>query len=88
MKSNLVSESDAYVLLAIAITRLAAKDYQREWRRFQRKGTPSEALAELEHWFTKGYGRIIAMGSGEYIMQQIQKGKTLSQAWGDDFEFE
>ena len=85
MKSRYVSESDAYVLLAIAITRQAAKDYRRELRKSKKTGVPTSELKRLEQWFTSDFGTLCTMGTGEAIIWNIKNGVPIVYHEGDDF---
>ncbi len=77
------STDNAYIRLAIAISKQAALDYEREWRRFKKTGVKSDEMLELEEFFTSDYGTLCAFGKGKEILAQIQSGVPV-EAFDDE----
>lgn len=72
-----VDKDYGYILLAMAITRQAAKDYQREYRKSLAKGQTTDELITLQRWFRSPYGRLITFNKGEEIMESIHNNKKV-----------
>lgn len=75
--TKLNNRNDGYILLAIAITKLAAIDYQQAYQKSLKEGCPNEELIELEKWFKSRRGRIISFNLGEVIMERIRNNETV-----------
>ena len=76
-QTNRVNGDDAYRLLAIAITRQAARDYQTLYERFVKGEAERWELETLEHWFTSPYGQACSFGTGELIIERIRNGEKV-----------
>ena len=81
-----VDKEYGYILLAMAITKQAAKDYQREYRKSLAKGQETDELITLQQWFRSPYGKLITFNQGEDIMESIHNGKKVSEKddWFDE----
>lgn len=78
------SKDRAYIRLAIAVSKQAALDYEREWRRFKKTGIKSDEMLELEEFFTSDYGNLVTLGKGKEILTQIQSGVPVEEFDDED----
>lgn len=78
---TLAAKEYGYVLLAIAITRQAAKDYQSAYQQSLDERRTTRELAELEEWFRSPLGKLISLDMGETIMKRIQNHETVIEDW-------
>lgn len=74
---NKPNNDETYVRIAMAITRQAASDYQREYREYLDFGVRTKQLDELEEWFRSPRGQLFSFGMGETIIKMIQAGEEV-----------
>lgn len=84
-QTNRVSENEAYKLIAIAITKQAAQDYQALYQRSLEEGVEPWELKTLERWFTSPEGQMFSFGMGELIVEKIRKGEKVEE-WIDEYQ--
>ena len=75
--NNTKHNDETYMRIAMAITRQAAADYQREYREYLDFGIRSKQLEDLEEWFRSPRGQLFSFGMGETIIKMIQDGEQV-----------
>lgn len=64
---------DAYQMLAMEVVKVAASDYREELFKFKQSGVKSRECKKIEEFFRSEYGQLLSFGTGEYILETIQK---------------
>lgn len=77
-KTNKINYTDTGIeALAMAITELAAFDYQNEFDRSNSIGEPTPKLMHLDDWFDSELGQLCSFGQADLIRDKIRKGEKV-----------
>lgn len=62
-----------YELLAIAICKAAADDYERELRLSDKQGEKTKGAEAIERFFLGDWGEMLSFGKGELILELLRE---------------